>query len=304
MFIDKNLTYQKSFYYLDIDLQPASHSKFKESSTSNLHSFTSGGNQKHIFNVMSKSIPDSDTVQSDTVQSDIVQSDTVQSDTEQSDTVQSFVRKQSLLCSENLNSNNSIDDSVKISTYDDSTSKKVKQIVSIKNSKTKNLTVLEKVRSKSNLYKRSYENKQRKSLPQTNSAKVADSFEETNFVQFEKTVPNSPKNSFVESSPAGSNSSDDVRSESDFIENKKKCKKTVSSNKQISLQINEISSKLDISIANQMKLMAFLLPHEREMIRPHNLPALPLKSVNDFWKFEKYLKDPENMSAMVSCADI
>lgn len=72
----------------------------------------------------------------------------------------------------------------------------------------------------------------------------------------------------------------------------------------ISLRIDEISSKLDVSIANQMKLMAFLLPHEREMIRPHNLPALPLKSVNDFWKFEKYLKDPGNMSVMVNYTDI
>lgn len=72
----------------------------------------------------------------------------------------------------------------------------------------------------------------------------------------------------------------------------------------ISLRVDEISSKLDVSIANQMKLIAFLLPYEREMIRPPNLPALPLKCINDFWKFEKYLKDAGNMSAMVNCSDI
>lgn len=71
----------------------------------------------------------------------------------------------------------------------------------------------------------------------------------------------------------------------------------------ISLQIDEISSKLDVSIANQMKLMAFLLPHEKVAIRLHNLPALSLKSVTDFWTFEKYLKNQENLSAVVNCID-
>lgn len=68
----------------------------------------------------------------------------------------------------------------------------------------------------------------------------------------------------------------------------------------ISLRIDEISGKLDVCIANQMKLIAFILPHEREMVRPDNLPPLPLKSINDFQKFEKFLKKPENMSAMVN----
>ncbi|XP_070169869.1 uncharacterized protein [Polyergus mexicanus] len=120
----------------NIYLQPASYSKIKEKGfTNNLDSSTSDGNQKHILNVnvMSnnpicqhlsnantnvKSIPDSDIMQSDTVQN--------------------LVRKQSLLCSENLNSNNSID-SVKISTCEDSTSKNiVKQKTSINNPKKKN----------------------------------------------------------------------------------------------------------------------------------------------------------------------
>lgn len=49
-----------------------------------------------------------------------------------------------------------------------------------------------------------------------------------------------------------------------------------------------------------MKLIAFILPHEREMVRPDNLPPLPLKSINDFQKFEEFLKKPGNMSAMVN----
>lgn len=72
----------------------------------------------------------------------------------------------------------------------------------------------------------------------------------------------------------------------------------------IFLRIDEISSKLDISIANQMKLMTFLLPHEKEAIRLHNLPALPLKSVSDFWAFEKYLQNEGNISAAVNCIDV
>ncbi|XP_070168654.1 uncharacterized protein [Polyergus mexicanus] len=172
---DSDIEIQKKNIYL----QPASCSKIKEKGfTNNLDSSTSDGNQKYILNVnvMSnnpicqhlsnantnlKSIPDSDIMQSDTVQN--------------------LVRKQSLLCSVNLNSNNSID-SVKIPTCEDSTSKNiVKQKISINNSKKKNLTVLEKVRSKLNLYKQSYENKQR-TVPQVNSAKVSNSFEETNFI--------------------------------------------------------------------------------------------------------------------------
>ncbi|XP_070169824.1 probable serine/threonine-protein kinase DDB_G0283337 [Polyergus mexicanus] len=226
----------------NIYLQPASCSKIKEKGfTNNLDSSTSNGNQKHILNVnvMSnnpiyqhlsnantnlKSIPDSDIMQSDTVQN--------------------LVRKQSLLCSENLNSNNSID-SVKIPTCEDSISKNiVKQKISINNSKKKNLTVLVKVKSKLNLYKQSYENKQR-TVPQVNSAKVSNSFEETNFIQFEET----PKNSlFDELSPAVSNSdsSDAIRSESNFIKSKKECRKVVSSDKQISVNTS-IGSNSDSS---------------------------------------------------------
>lgn len=72
----------------------------------------------------------------------------------------------------------------------------------------------------------------------------------------------------------------------------------------LSFRIDEISSKLDVSITNQMKLMTFLLPHEKQITRPYNLPALPLKSVDDFLKFVKYLKDPGNMSATVNCRHI
>lgn len=61
------------------------------------------------------------------------------------------VRKQALLCSEN--SNNLID-SIKISTYQDCTSKNIrKQIVSKNISKTKNLIISDKVRSRLNIMK-------------------------------------------------------------------------------------------------------------------------------------------------------
>jgi hypothetical protein len=68
--------------------------------------------------------------------------------------------------------------------------------------------------------------------------------------------------------------------------------------------MDEISSKLDVSIINQTKLMTFLLPHEKKINRPYNLPALPLQSINDLRKFEKYLREPGNMSATVNYIDI
>ncbi|XP_039305451.1 uncharacterized protein LOC120357830 isoform X1 [Solenopsis invicta] len=73
--------------------------------------------------------------------------------------------------------------------------------------------------------------------------------------------------------------------------------KTILNN--IYLRMDKISSKLDVSIINQTKLMTFLLPHEKKINRPNNLPALPLQSINDLRKFEKYLREPENMSATI-----
>lgn len=63
------------------------------------------------------------------------------------------VNKQSLLYSENLNSNDLINLG-KRSIYQDCISKKktIQQTVSMDNSKTKNLIVLERVRSKLNTY--------------------------------------------------------------------------------------------------------------------------------------------------------
>lgn len=129
------------------------------------------------------------------------------------------VKKQSLLCSEN--SNNLID-SIKMSTYQDCTSKNiVKQIVSKNISKTKNLTILDKVRSRLNTYNRSY---------------VCDNLDlEVN--PDASYISHSPNNSlFMEVCPAecNSDSSETVRSESNIKENDKECKRIASSNKEIS----------------------------------------------------------------------
>lgn len=197
-------------------------------------------------------------------------------------------------------------DSANMSTYQDCSSKDtVKQIVSIDNFKAKNFTALEKVRSKMNTYKRSYDNKQRKSLSPCNSETALKDCEETNLTnsflnnlskppckksimthaspfkmieeesaQANKLVPdtnelsdesqvnatqaklnrlqprfsfeinpdesfifNSAKNLFVELSNAESNSdsSNAAKLESSLQKNKKECNKTMSSDKQISI---------------------------------------------------------------------
>lgn len=141
---------------------------------SNLHSSILGGSQKHALNVNAVS-------KNSICQQHVSNADTNLMSISVSDTMhKSPVRKQSLLCSKNLNSNNLID-SVKISTYEDCTSKDtVKKMVTINNSNTKNAIILEKVRSKLNTYKGSYGNKQRKSLSQANSEEVSEYCEETN----------------------------------------------------------------------------------------------------------------------------
>lgn len=62
----------------------------------------------------------------------------------------------------------------------------------------------------------------------------------------------------------------------------------------------EISSKLDMIIMNLCRLNRFLLPHEKRIIRPADLPALPLTTEKEFEKFEKYLSNDDNAGATVN----
>lgn len=62
----------------------------------------------------------------------------------------------------------------------------------------------------------------------------------------------------------------------------------------------EISSKLDMVIMNQCKLNRYLLPHEKRIVRPTDLPALPLTTKEELKKFEKYLLKDDNLGATVN----
>lgn len=62
----------------------------------------------------------------------------------------------------------------------------------------------------------------------------------------------------------------------------------------------EISSKLDMVIMNQCKLNRYLLPHEKIIVRPTDLPALPLTTKEELKKFEKYLLKDDNLGATVN----
>jgi len=62
----------------------------------------------------------------------------------------------------------------------------------------------------------------------------------------------------------------------------------------------EISSKLDMVIMNQCRLNRYLLPHEKRIVRPADLPALPLTTEEELKKFEKYLSKDDNAGATVN----
>lgn len=59
----------------------------------------------------------------------------------------------------------------------------------------------------------------------------------------------------------------------------------------------EMSSKLDVLIMNQCRLNRHLRPNERRIVKPTDLPALPLTTEE---KFEKYLSKDDNTGATVN----
>lgn len=66
------------------------------------------------------------------------------------------------------------------------------------------------------------------------------------------------------------------------------------------IQNQEISSKLDIVIMNLSRLNRFLLPNEKRIVRPTDLPSLPLKTNEELEQFEIFLSKGDNITATVS----
>lgn len=65
-------------------------------------------------------------------------------------------------------------------------------------------------------------------------------------------------------------------------------------------KMEDISSKLDVVIMNQVNLNRSLLPEQAVISRPSNLPPLPLNDIKSLEEFEKFISKDVNLSAAVS----
>lgn len=64
--------------------------------------------------------------------------------------------------------------------------------------------------------------------------------------------------------------------------------------------LQEMSNKVDILLINQEKILRKLFPGEQALVRPKNLPQLPLQTHDAFNAFEKFLQNDTNFNAAVS----
>lgn len=63
--------------------------------------------------------------------------------------------------------------------------------------------------------------------------------------------------------------------------------------------MEEINSKVDVTIMNRTRLNRSLLPAEKRIIRPPDLPALPVYTEDGLKALEIFLEDNSNLSAMI-----
>lgn len=68
----------------------------------------------------------------------------------------------------------------------------------------------------------------------------------------------------------------------------------------IYVRLEEINKKTDTIIMNQGRLNKSLLPNEKRLQKPINLPALPVKSENQLNLLDTFLEDENNFAAVVS----
>lgn len=64
--------------------------------------------------------------------------------------------------------------------------------------------------------------------------------------------------------------------------------------------LQEMSSKIDILLINQERILRKLFPGEQAVVRPKNLPQLPLQTHEAFNAFQKFLQNDINFNAIVS----
>ncbi|XP_011688259.1 PREDICTED: uncharacterized protein LOC105450208 isoform X3 [Wasmannia auropunctata] len=65
------------------------------------------------------------------------------------------------------------------------------------------------------------------------------------------------------------------------------------------VRIEELSSKVDVTIMNQARLNRSLLPAEKRIVRPPDLPTLPVHTEDDLKAIERFLDDVSNLAATV-----
>lgn len=61
----------------------------------------------------------------------------------------------------------------------------------------------------------------------------------------------------------------------------------------------EMSNKLEVLLLNQAVIIRAVDPQMAKVIRPELMPSMPMKTVRDFKRMEKFLQVPANFSAMV-----
>lgn len=68
--------------------------------------------------------------------------------------------------------------------------------------------------------------------------------------------------------------------------------------------LRNISSKLDVLLFNQRRILNEIFPGEVTIERPENLPPLPLRDERSFEAFNEFLENKIAFSQFVSVADI
>lgn len=65
-------------------------------------------------------------------------------------------------------------------------------------------------------------------------------------------------------------------------------------------KMDNMRAKLDVVLINQSKIHRILLPEEKVLSKPSNMPALPLDTIEQVKMFEKFLSNDGNFSDTVS----
>lgn len=65
-------------------------------------------------------------------------------------------------------------------------------------------------------------------------------------------------------------------------------------------EVKDLRSDMQQCNYNLARLIRFLMPHEKKLKLPANMPTLPLDSFDKFDKFEKFLGYRVNRDAVVS----